>query len=250
MARAHVLLIDDDEFIVRFVQMALEDLPIQLTCCHRLDDARQRVRAERFDLLICDQMLPDGQGLDFLTDLRAGGNAGATPADVQALMFSAGILGNQKQQALSLGVRGVLHKPVSIVELVAAVERALGAAPGSGAPEPDEHSRPSESMDVELANRHFAGNVALYRAFVATVREQAAQDLARGDQALAQKAWPEMRRLAHSLKTVFPMVGNDAAGQLSRELEHSATLGLAESEGLWLQVRVQLLRIAQQARVD
>lgn len=53
-----VLLVEDDASIARFVELALEELPIELVTCTNVGDAMQALQARHTRLIITDLMLP------------------------------------------------------------------------------------------------------------------------------------------------------------------------------------------------
>lgn len=225
--RSRILLVDDDAFIARFVDMALEDHAQPLINAATLAKAAQALGEQTFDLIICDQMLPDGFGLDFIGQLRQGLFAGPTPVTVPVILFSAGIASEHRQRAVDLDILRVLHKPVSVSELRDAVQASRGAMPRGLGPGTDATPPGTSGAldDQRCADRHFAGNVALFHAFRATAIDQLSLDLPRGDSSLARGDWGDLRRLAHSLKTVLPMLGDDQGGETAGRLEQLTSDG-------------------------
>ena len=72
-ASPHVLLLEDDPAIARTVSYALERDGIRCTHCLLIADARAQWANHRFDALLLDVGLPDGNGLDWCRQLRASG---------------------------------------------------------------------------------------------------------------------------------------------------------------------------------
>ena len=82
-----LLLLEDDPAIARTVAYALERDGLQVTHCLLVQDARQQMQRQPFDLLVLDVGLPDGSGLDLLRELRQGGATGLrTRASAPVLM--------------------------------------------------------------------------------------------------------------------------------------------------------------------
>ncbi|WP_371395318.1 response regulator transcription factor [Fretibacter rubidus] len=123
------LLIEDDPTIAAHVQATLEragwSLEHYLTCQSGLSAlAPHPTDTPHFDVLICDRMLPDGEGLDLVERLRARGVM--TPI----LMLTA--LGNSQNrvEGYQRGADDYLTKPFEPEELVARVEALYRRAQG------------------------------------------------------------------------------------------------------------------------
>jgi DNA-binding response OmpR family regulator len=122
---AHVLIIEDHQNI----SLALRDLILkenhQVTVSENLTNARElfKEKSVKPDLIILDWMLPDGQGLDFLIEIRKQGVL--TP--VIFLTARAEIL--DKVLGLEMGANDYLTKPFEPRELIARVRVQLRTKP-------------------------------------------------------------------------------------------------------------------------
>lgn len=115
---AHVLIIEDHQNI----SLSLKDLILkeghQVVICENLAQAREQFKPTaptKPDLIILDWMLPDGQGLDFLIELRKQGVT--TP--VIFLTARAEVV--DKVLGLEMGANDYLTKPFEPRELIARV---------------------------------------------------------------------------------------------------------------------------------
>src|SRR5829696_1564795 len=79
---ALVLIVDDESGIVDFVQMGLGREGIRTIAAGTAADGLRAVRTERPDLVIVDVGLPDGDGFELLTSIRAA-------SDVPVIMLTA-----------------------------------------------------------------------------------------------------------------------------------------------------------------
>jgi two-component system, OmpR family, KDP operon response regulator KdpE len=77
-----------------------------------LAEARSALTAERFDVVLLDVHLPDGSGLDLLTDLAA-----TRPRPV-VIALTGGVLPHQRAAALDAGCDAFLDKPFLAHDLV------------------------------------------------------------------------------------------------------------------------------------
>ena len=114
----NILLVEDDALIASGLQTALSRALHQVTWVADGLQARERLRAETFDLVILDLGLPGLDGLEVLEGLRASGAA------VSVLILSARDGAHDRIQGLDLGADDYLTKPFELDELLARV-RAL-----------------------------------------------------------------------------------------------------------------------------
>ena len=131
MTRPRLLLVEDDALIRRFVAMALEDEDLDVVAAESLAQARQALQQGPFALVMCDLMLPDGNGLELLREM-AQPTSGA--AGVARVVFSAGVSAAVHRQLLQAGVFQVLGKPVTLSDLVDCTRRALSSVAAPSLP--------------------------------------------------------------------------------------------------------------------
>ncbi len=124
-----VLIVEDEHAIRRFVRIALEGE------CYRVHEAETLRRGlleagtRKPDLVILDLGLPDGDGVDFIRDLRAW-------SGIPVLVLSARVEEHDKVKALDAGADDYLIKPFGVAELLArvrAVSRRHVREPGGSA---------------------------------------------------------------------------------------------------------------------
>lgn len=124
------ILIEDERQIRRFVRTALET---EGWSVHEADTLRQGLTdagTRKPDLIILDLGLPDGDGMEFLRDLRGW-------SSVPVIVLSARVNEQDKIRALDAGANDYLTKPFGIGELLARVRAAsrrrleAGAAHGT-----------------------------------------------------------------------------------------------------------------------
>jgi len=105
-----VLIVEDEKLIRRFVRSALEDEDCRVCEAATSAQGLLEAAAQKPDLVILDLGLPDGNGIDFIGDLRAW-------SDVPILVLSARSHESDKIAALDVGADDYLTKPFGVGEL-------------------------------------------------------------------------------------------------------------------------------------
>lgn len=107
-----VLIVEDEKQIRRFVRTALEEEGCHVFEAETSATGLIEAGACQPDLVMLDLGLPDGNGVDFIRDLRHW-------SDVPVLVLSARSHENDKIQALDAGADDYLTKPFGVGELQA-----------------------------------------------------------------------------------------------------------------------------------
>jgi DNA-binding response OmpR family regulator len=110
-----ILLVEDDRKIGQFVKKGLEEVSYAAVWVRTAAEARTAVATGEFDVIVLDIGLPDGNGLQLLTDWRE------RKLDTQVLILSARHEVDDKIAGLNLGADDYLTKPFSFGELLARV---------------------------------------------------------------------------------------------------------------------------------
>ena len=118
-----VLVVDDEELFARAVGKKLRRNGVACELALDLAGARERLVSGRPDLMLLDVRLPDGSGLDFLRELRAGDHA-----DLPVLVLTA--FGGLEDAVAAMKERAddYLTKPIDLDELMVKIDRVLGQA--------------------------------------------------------------------------------------------------------------------------
>ena len=120
----HVLVIDDDPDVALIARLQLELAGLTVTVAGSAAEGVSHARAAVPDLVVLDWMLPDGDGMDVLRELRADpGTAG-----VPVVMVTARSHESDQRQAWEAGVAGYVVKPFDGPALVGCVREVLGAS--------------------------------------------------------------------------------------------------------------------------
>ena len=149
LAQQKVLILDDDPAIVTCIAHMLRRKGYGALPTTGWTEAMELVRSEQPDLLLLDLTMPSVEGPSFLQFLRSEG------LSIPAIVVSAAITEEVRRGMEPLGVEAFIPKPFDLVELEAAVYRALrqgrseDASPDRGFPlrEDDVASHGGVSID-------------------------------------------------------------------------------------------------------
>ncbi len=117
-----VLIADDDPAICTLIETVLRKGPYEILIRNDAESALVALgRDDRFDLIICDFMLPGISGIDLIERLRAEERTSSVPI----LMISGHTNYAMDGRAKSAGANLFLNKPFTISQLRAAVNSLL-----------------------------------------------------------------------------------------------------------------------------
>ena len=119
MPRAHILIVDDEKLIRWSMKQKLESWNYEVAEAEDLRQARLRLQQESPDLITLDIKLPDGNGIDFLKQIRE-----SHPGTPVIMITAFGVV-DVAVQALKLGAYDFLEKPINFDKLDNVVRNAL-----------------------------------------------------------------------------------------------------------------------------
>ena len=147
-----VLVVDDEKLIVKGVRFSLEQDGMEVDCAYDGEEALEKVRQNRYDIVLLDVMLPKLTGFEVCQQIREFSN-------VPVVMLTAKGEDMDKILGLEYGADDYITKPFNILEVKArikAIMRRAGAGRGEEAPQ-----RVIESgelrLDCENRRLHISG---------------------------------------------------------------------------------------------
>jgi len=117
--KPHLLLIDDDPNTLASLSRAFRLAGYEATVCDNAVRALELIRAQHFDLIFSDVIMPGKDGISLLEDLKAGGVT--TPI----VMISGQASVETAVRATRLGAVDFLEKPLSTEKLLVTIENVL-----------------------------------------------------------------------------------------------------------------------------
>ncbi|MDX1703139.1 MAG: sigma-54 dependent transcriptional regulator [Altererythrobacter ishigakiensis] len=122
-----VLLVEDDRSIATVVTAALEDEGFILHHCENIASRDRLLSEHRFDVMLTDVMLGDGDGIESLHDVRK------ADAEMPVIVLSAQNTLDTAVRASETNAFEYFPKPFDLDELVRAVKQAAGQRSGAEA---------------------------------------------------------------------------------------------------------------------
>lgn len=110
-----ILIVEDDPITAQEITAVLQGAGWQVDAETNLTDGIAIAISHKYDVLILDRMLPDGDGVDAIARFRAGGS------DAMVLVVSALGLAANRIEGLDRGADDYISKPFEAEELVARV---------------------------------------------------------------------------------------------------------------------------------
>jgi two-component system KDP operon response regulator KdpE len=144
MSTARILIVDDDPQIRRVMKMTLVAQDYEVTDARTGEEALDRLREGKFDLVLLDMNMPGQGGLETCRRIR-------TDPDIAIVMLTVRSAERDKVEALDAGADDYVTKPFSMPELLARVRAALRRVPLS--PEAGPQVVRLEDLEINLAKR-------------------------------------------------------------------------------------------------
>ena len=115
---AHILVVDDDDGIRSLVKKYLNENKYLVTTAVSAEDATEKVKIIKFDLLVLDIMMPGKSGLEFIQENK---NKLETPV----ILLTAKGEANERIEGLEIGADDYLPKPFEPKELILRIQNII-----------------------------------------------------------------------------------------------------------------------------
>ena len=119
--RVNILVIEDEPDIRRNLEYNLGREGFKASSVGSLDEANEKLKSKKFDLILLDLMLPDGSGLDLCKKIKSNSETEATPI----IILTAKDDEVDKVVGFELGADDYVTKPFSVRELILRIKAIL-----------------------------------------------------------------------------------------------------------------------------
>ncbi|MCD4671436.1 MAG: response regulator [Anaerolineaceae bacterium] len=118
-----ILIIDDELITQKLLAMYFKKLGYQTIVASSAQEAMRLLQSESVDMITCDWMMPEINGLDFLRIRQENAEWKVIPT----VMVSAASEDDELNQALEMGATAILRKPFTVSEIKEMAQSVLGA---------------------------------------------------------------------------------------------------------------------------
>ncbi len=115
---AHILVVDDDEGIRLLVKKYLNENKYLITTADSSEDAVEKVKIIKFDLIILDIMMPGKSGFEFIQENK-------NNLDTPIILLTAKGQASERVEGLEIGADDYLPKPFEPKELLLRIKNIL-----------------------------------------------------------------------------------------------------------------------------
>lgn len=130
--RQQIMVVEDNELIVEFVEQALLDEHFDVIVAEGCAEALELLEEHHPDLIVLDIVLTDGTGYELCRAIRSGGEDGSLRglADVPILMLTARADEQDRIEGFVAGADDYLTKPFNVAELIYRIRAILRRSRG------------------------------------------------------------------------------------------------------------------------
>ena len=115
---AHILVVDDDDGIRSLVKKYLNENQFLVTTAESAEDASEKIKIIKFDLIVLDIMMPGKNGLEFIQDNKK-------KLETPIILLTAKGEANERVEGLETGADDYLPKPFEPKELILRIQNIL-----------------------------------------------------------------------------------------------------------------------------
>ena len=115
---AHILVVDDDDGIRSLVKKYLNENNYLVTTASSAEDASEKIKIIKFDMIILDIMMPGKSGLDFIKENKK-------KLETPIILLTAKSEAEERIEGLEIGADDYLPKPFEPKELILRIQNII-----------------------------------------------------------------------------------------------------------------------------
>lgn len=252
-----ILLAEDNLMNAKMAIILLQKLNHKVVHVMNGGKVLERLKKERFDLILMDVEMPEMDGCEAARRIRAD-KSGAFDPNIPIFAMTAHTTLHHREKSFQYLMTDIITKPVDLYkfsQLISKVRsKETSPAPEVVAPAETKKRKEKENgknvkeaiiLDQETALGRLKGNKEQYVQFCRMFLDEISDIAAKLDWALSKKDYEELRKHAHYLRGSAAMIGADRVSQYSAQLEKvSGEVGsFREARRLLFQLKIELSKV-------
>ena len=118
---ATILVIDDDYFMRKLIEVMLVKDGFSVLQASSIEEAIDILSGNKIEIITCDIMMPDMDGIAFLKQLKSNNKF----AHIPVIVITAAGVQSTIQEAIEQGACCVVEKPFTDTEIIGAIQAAI-----------------------------------------------------------------------------------------------------------------------------
>jgi len=117
-----VILIEDNEDMLNLLDVIVKEANFQVFLFKEAKKAYESLQSIRPDLIICDLLMPEYNGLNFLKQIKSDPDFKTVPVIIISVVVERFLI----DEVMSAGADAFFHKPFRVIELIDIINKYLG----------------------------------------------------------------------------------------------------------------------------
>lgn len=199
-------------------------------------EAIKALGRNHFDVVLMDVEMPEMNGLDATRYIR-NSTSGEFNPNIPIIAMTAHAFKSDKDRCLNAGMNDYISKPISITQLMEAIERTMYGIPAQTAATPAARPEKDEVFDKEDLYQRLSDDEVIIKKICMIFKDEAATHMARLRDALAADNAGEVEILAHTIKGMAANLGGTRTKNEAMRMELAARkLDLSKAHSVYPQL--------------
>lgn len=210
-----MLYIEDNQANIFYLKNMLDSYSLELDIAENLAESKALLSKKNYDCILSDVKLPDGNGIDFISELRKNNNI--LNNNTPVIVITAGATDAERHKAQSIGIEGYISKPFNPDTLFGELNR-LFQAKNNLTSLSNFYKKPTKKKRNRASLPHLhkvmGGNKKAMVEMIDIFLKQLPESITKMNILLQSKNWKKIHFEAHKLKSTIGIIGLEELHQL------------------------------------
>jgi signal transduction histidine kinase/CheY-like chemotaxis protein/HPt (histidine-containing phosphotransfer) domain-containing protein len=205
-----ILYIEDNDANIFYLKNMLDGYPIKLDIAEDLSQSQALLTKKTYDCILSDVKLPDGNGIDFISELRK--NTKTLNNRTPVIVITAGATDSERYKAQQIGIEGYISKPFTPDTLFGELNRIFQAKSNLASllnfyKKPVKEKEKTNQTSLPHLNKIMNGNKKAMVEMIDIFLKQLPDTTKKIEDLLQKKDWKKVHFEAHKLKSTIGIIG-------------------------------------------